>query len=328
MADAAALEKQFGIPNVLRFEQSAGGLVVLHITAPSAEATIYLQGAHVTHWKPAGHDPAIFLSERAEFTPGKPIRGGIPIVFPWFGDRHDGKQGPQHGFARISEWELAFAALSGTSEDAELHLAFTLAPNDLSRSLGFDHFRLGYRVTIGRQLRIEMSVANDSGNGSGHSTGPAAATAHADMAANGAPLTFEQALHTYYQVADARQVSVDGLDGTEFIDKVDNFQRKIQDPGPLRLAGRVDRPYLNTEATCVLHDPAGHRTIAVAKQGSHSTVVWNPWEEFTAKMPDMQPDAWLRMTCIETANVADNAITLQPGETHVMRLTASIDKTA
>ncbi|HWG17975.1 MAG TPA: D-hexose-6-phosphate mutarotase [Acidobacteriaceae bacterium] len=328
MADAAALEKQFGIPNVLRFEQSAGGLVVLHITAPSAEATIYLQGAHVTHWKPAGHDPAIFLSDRAEFVRGKPIRGGIPIVFPWFGDRHDGKQGPQHGFARISDWELAFAALSGTSEDAELHLAFTLAPNDLSRSLGFDHFRLGYRVTVGQQLRIEMSVANDSGSGSGHSTGPAAQTAHEEMERNGAPLTFEQALHTYYQVADARQVSVDGLDGTEFIDKVDNFQRKIQDPGRLRLTGRVDRPYLNTEATCVLHDPAGRRSITVAKQGSHSTVIWNPWNEFTAKMPDMQPDAWLRMTCIETANVADNAITLQPGETHVMRLTASIDKTA
>lgn len=323
MADAASLEKQYGIPNVLRFEQSPNGLVILQINAPAAEATIYLQGAHVTHWKPAGHDPAIFLSEQAEFVPGKPIRGGIPIVFPWFGDRHDGKQGPQHGFARISEWELAFAALSND----ELHLAFTLAPNDLSRSLGFDHFRLGYRVTVGQQLRIEMSVANDSGDGSARGSGPAAATAHADMAANGAPLTFEQALHTYYRVADARQVSIDGLDGTQFIDKVDNFQRKIQDPGPLRLTGRVDRPYLNTEAACVLHDPAGRRSITVAKQGSHSTVIWNPWQEFTAKMPDMQPDAWMYMTCIETANVGDNAVTLQPAETHVMRMTASIDKT-
>src|SRR6185312_16364272 len=242
-------------------------------------------------------------------------------VFPWFADRHDGKQGPQHGFARISDWELGFAALSGAAGDAELHLAFTLAPNDLSRSLGFDHFRLGYRVTIGRELRIEMSVANDSGNGSGHSND--SATARAEMAANGAPLTFEQALHTYYQVADARQVSIDGLGGTEFIDKVDNFERKIQDPGPLRLTGRVDRPYLNTEATCVLHDPAGRRSITVAKQGSHSTVIWNPWDEFTAKMADMQSDAWLHMTAIETANVADNTITLAPGETHVMRLTAS-----
>ena len=326
MADAAALQKRFGIPNVLRFEQLPNGLVALRITAPAAEATIHLQGAHVTHWKPAGHDPAIFLSERAEFTPGKPIRGGIPIVFPWFGDRHDGKPGPQHGFARISEWEFAFAALSGSQDDAELHLAFTLTPNDLSRSLGFDHFKVGYRVTVGRELTIEMSVANDSGNGSVHSSGPAAQTAAADMAANGAPLVFEQALHTYYEVADARQVSIDGLGGTTFLDKVDRAERKIQDPGPLRLTGRIDRPYLNTEATCVLHDPAGKRKITVAKQGSHSTVIWNPWQELTASMPDMQPDAWLHMTAIETANVADNGITLAPGQSHIMRMTASIDK--
>jgi glucose-6-phosphate 1-epimerase len=322
MADAAALQSKFGIPNVLSFQQSPNGLVVLHITAPTAEATLHLQGAHVTHWKPVGFAPAIFLSQRAEFTPGKPIRGGIPIVFPWFGDRHDGKTGPQHGFARISEWEVAFAALSND----EVHLAFTLAPNDLSRPLGYDHFRLGYRVTVGRTLTLEMTVANDSGNGSAHGSGPAAATAAADMAANGAPLTFEQALHTYYAVADARQVSINGLDGTEFIDKLDNFARKIQDPGPLHLTGRIDRPYLNTEAVCVLHDPAGARTITVAKEGSHSTVIWNPWRELTATMADMEPDAWLHMTAIETANVVDNAITLQPGQMHVMRVTTSLDK--
>lgn len=307
MADAAALEREFGIPGILRFEQSTTGLVALYITLPTAEATIHLQGAHVTHWKPTGHEPALFLSERAEYASGKAIRGGIPIIFPWFGNRSDGKSGPMHGFARIAQWELNFAALSGSHQNAELHLAFTLAPDGLSRSLGFDHFRLGYRLTIGRELRIEISVAND--------------------ADSGAPLVFEEALHTYFQVADARQVSIDGLDGVQYIDKVDNFKRKVQDAGPLRLTGRTDRPYLNTEAACVLRDPVGQRTIAVAKRGSRSTVVWNPWQELTATMADMQPDAWLHMTCIETANVADNAITLPPGETHVMRVAISIEKT-
>ena len=88
---------------------------------PAAEATIYTQGAHLTHWKPAGQAPVIFLSQRAEFVPGKPIRGGVPVVFPWFSERHDGKTGPQHGFARISEWELAAAMLAGD----ELHLTWT-----------------------------------------------------------------------------------------------------------------------------------------------------------------------------------------------------------
>ena len=324
MADIAELQNKFAIPGVLGFERTASGLVVARVTAPAAEATICLQGAQVTHWKPAGEAPAIFLSQRAEFVPGKTIRGGVPIVFPWFADRHDGKTGPQHGFARISEWELAFAAMAGD----ELHLAFTLAPNELSRSLGYDHFKLGYRVGIGRKLTLELSVQNDSGNGGARGGGPAAATAKADQAAEGAPLVFEEALHTYYAVADARQVEIDGLGGKTYIDKVDGFKRKVQPPGAFRFEGRTDRPYLNTTATCVLHDPAGGRKFWVAKSGSNSTVVWNPWKEFTATMADMEPDAWLHMTAIETANVADNAIALKPGETHTMRADISIEKTA
>ena len=319
--DLAELQHKFAIPGVLGFEKTASGLVVARVTSPAAEATIHMQGAHVTHWKPAGQAPVIFLSQRAEFAPGKPIRGGVPIVFPWFSERHDGKTGPQHGFARISEWDLAFAAMSGD----DLHLAFTLAPNELSRSLGFDHFKLGYRVTVGRKLTLEMTVANDSGNGGARGGGSAAATAGADAAAHGAPLVFEQALHTYYEVADARQVSIDGLGGVTFIDKVDDMKRKVQPAGALKFEGRTDRPYLNTTATCVLHDPAGKRRIVVAKSGSNSTVVWNPWKEFTAKMVDMEPDAWLHMTAIETANVGEDAITLQPGATHTMRADISIE---
>jgi glucose-6-phosphate 1-epimerase len=321
MTQLDELNHKFAIPGILAFAPANGGLLAAHVTSPAAEATVYLQGAHVTHWKPAGQAPAIFLSQRAEFAPGKPIRGGVPIVFPWFSERHDGKTGPQHGFARISDWDVAFAGMSGD----DLHLAFTLAPNDLSRSLGFDHVRLGYRVTVGRKLILEMGVQNDSGNGGAHGSGPAAATAKADQANGGAPLVFEQALHTYYEVADARQVSIDGLAGDTYIDKVDDMKRKVQPAGPLHFEGRTDRPYFNTAATCTLHDPAGHRRIVVAKSGSNSTVIWNPWQEFTANMADMQPDAWLHMTAIETANVGENAITLAPGATHTMRADISID---
>src|SRR5450631_2347086 len=122
------LQQKFSIPGVLAFEKTPSALVVAHVISPAAEASIYMQGAHVTHWKPAGQAPAIFLSQRAEFAPGKPIRGGVPVIFPWFGERHDGKTGPQHGFARICDWDLAFAGMSGD----DLHLMFTLAPNDLS----------------------------------------------------------------------------------------------------------------------------------------------------------------------------------------------------
>jgi glucose-6-phosphate 1-epimerase len=308
MADATQLQEKFDLPGVLRFEPSPSGLVFLHVSLPSAEATLCTQGAHLMQWQPAGHDPVLYLSQRATYAPGKAIRGGIPIIFPWFGDRHEGRSGPAHGFARTSEWDLAFVALTGPNENPELHLDFTLAPSELSRSLGFDHFRAGCRFTIGRELRIDFSVVNST--------------------LNPAPLTFEQALHTYFAVADVGEVSLDGLGGATYIDKVDGNVRRTQPPGPLRFTGRTDRPYLNTEAACILHDPEGKRTITIAKHGSLSTVVWNPWQELTATMHDMQPDDWMHMVCIETANVADNALTLQPGEGHLMHLTVSVEKTA
>jgi len=308
MADAASLQEKFDLPGVLRFEQSAAGLTFLQITLPSAQATLCTQGAHLMQWQPTGHDPVLYLSERAQYAQGKAIRGGIPVIFPWFGDRHDGFSGPAHGFARTSEWDLAFVALTGSNEEPELHLDFTLAPSKISRSLGFDNFRAGCRFTIGRELRIDFSVVNST--------------------LNDRPLTIEQALHTYFAVGDVHAILIDGLGGATYIDKVDGGARRTQSPGPLRLTGRTDRPYLNTDTTCVLHDPAGKRNITISKHGSLSTVVWNPWQELTATMADMQPDDWLRMVCIETANVADNALLLQPGEAHTIRVTISVERVA
>ena len=310
--DVAELQNKFAMPGVLGFETTASGMVLAHVTTAHAKATVYLHGAHLTDWQPVGQKPVIFLSARSAMEPGKPIRGGVPVIFPWFGERHDGKAGPQHGFARTSVWTLAFAALVGE----DMHLTFTLEPTDVSRDLGFDHFKLVYRMTIGRRLTLELTVGNDSGSGGARAE---------HMATNGAPLVFEEALHTYYAVADARRVSIDGLGGTTYIDKVDDFKRKVQTESTLKFAGRTDRPYLNTTATCVLHDPAGARKITVAKAGSKSTVVWNPWSEFTATMVDMEPDAWLHMTAIETANVGEDAVTLKARETHVMRATVSIE---
>jgi hypothetical protein len=145
-----SLNEHFGLPGVLVFRTDGepGDLIFASITTPHATATVYLQGAHLTAWQPAGHAPVLFTSRDSEVAPGKAIRGGVPIAFPWFATRHDGKPGPSHGFARIQEWTLAFAALSGEN----LHLTFTLGPTELSRSLGYDQFRLAFELVIGRDL--------------------------------------------------------------------------------------------------------------------------------------------------------------------------------
>jgi glucose-6-phosphate 1-epimerase len=315
MTDVAELEKQFAVPGVLGFGKSPLGLVFVRVTAPSASATVYLHGAHLTDWHPVGQAPVIFLSSRTDLAPDKPIRGGIPVIFPWFGPRHDGKEGPAHGFARTSEWGLTFAAVAGD----EVHLTFTLAPNAASHALGFDHFRLAYSLTIGRRLTLELTVANDSG--SGGSRGAAAA----QTASLGAPLVFEEALHTYFAVADVQKATITGLGGTAYLDKRDELRRKVQPAGTMTITGTTDRVYLDTTATCVIDDVAGKRKIVVAKEGSHTTVVWNPWAELAATIPDMDPEGWRRMLCVETVNAGESAVTLEAGKTHTMRAMISVE---
>jgi len=294
--DIDALSSHFAIPGVLAFRQTPSGLIYASVTTPQATATIYLQGAHITAWQPAGHDPVIFLSRESDFLRGKPIRGGVPVAFPWFATRHDGKSGPSHGFARIQDWTLAFAALTGD----DLHLTFTLGPTAMSRELGFDNFYLAFWFIIGRNLTMKLTVGNNAPT----------------------PLVFEEALHTYYSVADVRQVNVTGLEPTPFIDKTDHMREKPAAHAPLTFTGFTDRVYPNTSATCVLHDAAGHRRITVAKQNSNTTVVFNPWKA----MPDMSADEWPHMLCVETVNAAANTVTLAPGGAHTMEAHISVEK--
>jgi glucose-6-phosphate 1-epimerase len=291
------LTDHFAIPGVLAFSKTEHGLIRSTITTPVCTAELYLQGAHLTQWQPAGQKPVLFLSDRSFYTPGKAIRGGIPIIFPWFGARtatpdNPRTDGPSHGFARTAEWTLAFAALAGD----DLHLTLTLGPDETSRALGYDQFQLAYQLTLGAELRLELIVVNQSNT----------------------PLHFEEALHTYFSVGDAQQISIIGLSDTNYLDKTDEFKRKHQSETLLKLTGETDRPYLDTEATVNLDDPVLNRRITVCKANSHTTVIWNPWSELTARLPDMEPNGWLTMTCIETANAATNAIALAPGEQHIM----------
>jgi len=290
-------ESQFNIPDALSFEDGPGGLIRAVISTPAAEADLYLQGAHVTQWTPRGQRPVLFVSPKSLFEPGKAIRGGVPVIFPWFGARGDGRPGPAHGFARNSEWVIEGTKLRNAGR---VEITLALAPNDVTRGFGYSAFHLRFRVTVGSDLEMELETRNDAKE----------------------PLTCEEALHTYLAVADIRQVSVFGLEGTAYIDKTDGFKRKKLGNEPLRITKETDQVHLSTKSTCVVHDPVWNRRIIVEKNGSDSTVVWNPWIDKTKGMSDMAPDDWKGMICVETANAADNAIHLPPGASH--KLTALI----
>jgi glucose-6-phosphate 1-epimerase len=302
--DITALNETFGLPGLLVFEESHG-LIRAVVTTSTANAVVYLQGAHLTQWQPAGEEPVLFLSSRTAFAKDKAIRGGVPVIFPWFGDRHDGKAGLAHGFARTAEWEVAFAALAGE----DLHLTLTLAPNERTRELGFDRFRVAYQLTIGRQLGMQLTVVNDGEE----------------------PLVFEEALHTYFAVTDVRRTAVRGLRDTAYLDKRDleadgAAKRKLQEEDALVLTRTTDRVYVDSTSTCGIEDRAGGRSLRVDKGSSATTIVWNPWEELTAKLADMEPEGWQGMVCVETANAGPNAVTLAPGAGHTMRAQVSVER--
>ena len=295
--DLPTLSNHFSIPGVLSFSQNEDGLQKACVSTPTCSAELYLQGAHLAQWQPAGARPVLFLSERSVFERGKAIRGGVPIIFPWFGNRTPNalsqrSDGPSHGFARTADWTLVFAALAGD----DLHLTLTLDPSEVSRALGYDQFQLVYQLTLGAELRLRLTVRNQGT----------------------APLWFEEALHTYLAVGDAREILIHGLGETRYLDKTDDFKVKVQSDSLLRLTGETDRPYLDTGATVDLDDPLYGRRVRVEKANSRTTVVWNPWSTLTAKLPDMSPEGWLSMVCVETANVASDAITLHPGEQHTV----------
>jgi glucose-6-phosphate 1-epimerase len=298
--DAASLQKRFGMPEVLTFEDE-NGLTRVHVHTPEAKATIYLQGAHLTEWQPTGFEPVIFTSEKSDFAVGKPIRGGVPVIFPWFAndskkDRVDGHPGPAHGFARIQDWSLD-EVHHGRHETS---LILTQGPTAMSKSMGFTSFGLKMEFHIGSSLRMAMTVTNTGSE----------------------PLMFEDGFHTYYAVSDVKQVSVSGLEKVSYIDKVDDFKVKPAAGVPITFTQRTDRIYNDTSTPLMISDPGGKRKIRVEKKGSNSTVTWNQFGE----MPDLAATAWPHYVAVETTNVAKNAVTLAAGASATIEAHSIVEK--
>lgn len=284
-------------------ETGNGGMPRARVSGARADAEVYLHGGHVTHWQPHGAEPVLFLSRRAAYAPGKAIRGGVPLIFPWFGAHATDRQAPMHGVARARPWRLL---TSGPGADGAVVLELALEDDEATRRLWPAAFALRYRVTVGDVLHLALEVTN---------TSPA-------------PFTFEAALHTYLAVGDVEAVAVTGLEHTTYLDKVDAFTRKRHGAEPLRLTGETDRVFLGTPARCTVDDRALGRRLVVDKAGSATTVVWNPWATRTRDIADLGADDWRRLLCVETANAADDAVTLAAGGRHVMSATIRVERRA
>jgi len=271
------------------------GLLKFIVTTKVSTAEIYLHGAHVTGFQKNGEPPLLFLSAKSYFADGKGIRGGIPICFPWFGNR-DGS--PSHGFARITEWQLV---KTSAAADGIVTLQFAL-PEIPGRD-AWKNLRTEFVVTVSDTLTMELIAANDSCD---------------------ATLEIENCLHTYFHVGDIGAVSIDGLHGAHYLDNAAgvNGELKTQSESPLRITKETNRLYLDTTTAVEICDENLKRVIRVEKSGSHSTVVWNPWT--TQKLPDdFDPAEHKIMVCVESGNVKQNKILLAPGKASALKVILS-----
>lgn len=291
------LNRRFGIAGVAQVVAGNGGLPMVRVTTKAATAEISLHGAQVTRWQPAGAGEVLFLSDKSYWEAGRAIRGGIPVCFPWFGDKADDANAPKHGLVRTKEWRLdSMNAL----DDGSVTLV-CITESDAATRLWWPHeFCVAYRITLGAKLRLELTVIN-SGK---------------------APMRFEEALHSYLRVGRVQEVKVRGLGGVAYLDKTDNFREKIQN-GDITFTGQTDRIYLKAHGAVDVVDAKLARIVRTEKVHSENTVVWNPGMEQAAKLSDLSDDDWQQMVCVEGSNVQTAAIELNPGEAHSLRVTLS-----
>lgn len=283
--------KEHEIPGHVALIEGCGNLPKIAIQTTWSTAEIYLHGAHLTHFQKNGEAPLLFMSKASQFQNDQPIRGGVPLIFPWFGSR-EGLLA--HGLIRTAEWTLVETSVYG---GGKVMLRFRLP--------AIDSMDLGYVVRVGESLSMELSITHTG-------TGDA---------------VFETCLHTYLQISDTQNIRITGLEGVPCIDRLEpNAAATLSDE--IRIDRETERIYPHTKHTVEIIDPALRRKIRVAKSGSNTTVLWNPWIAKSAAMPDFGNDEYQQMICVESGNIGTDQITLCSASRAILKVKLSSEPLA
>ncbi|GAA5481260.1 D-hexose-6-phosphate mutarotase [Haloferula sargassicola] len=277
------------LPQSVRLTEIAPGYPVLEVRHPRCTARVALHGAHVMEWQPVSADfPVLYLSPDAIYQEGKAIRGGIPICWPWFNAHPSDPSQPSHGHARTHFWELDAA----DADPLGVHLCLSFQHGDLTAFVD---------ILLGETLAVSLHTTNHGNH----------------------PVPLSGALHTYLAVAAAEKVQIDGLDGDLYLDTVGPRTERIQE-GLVFFDREVDRIYEN-DSSALLVDADLERVVVVEKEGSPSTVIWNPWIDKARALGDLPDDGWRDFVCIEAAIANDRAIILAPGGSHTLTTTIRVE---
>jgi glucose-6-phosphate 1-epimerase len=277
-----------GGKELITTNQSGEPFVTLRNPRFESEADIYLFGATVTRWKTRNSSNVLFLGSRSDLSGKKAIRGGIPVIFPQFGDGPL----PAHGFARNRRWRvLKDQNPQARDGDYFTSVTFALSESDETLALWPHRFELHYTVTLAETLTTEATVTNTGAT----------------------PFQFQFALHSYVQIAAIERVKISGLKDTEYIDKVLKMERFTEREDAISISGETDRVFPSAPDQISVRCGGEQAELLIQKSGMSSAVVWNPWVEKSSRMGDLAPDDFKKFVCVETGQIEPN-VTLMPGE--------------
>lgn len=277
------------LPPSIRLSDADPAYPVFEISHSTCAARVALHGAHVMSWKPDGEEEVLYLSPSAVFREGKAIRGGIPLCWPWFNAHPADPAQPPHGLVRARFWEF----LDAEEDHSGVTLRFGVHNGIWNAQL---------TVKAGEELEVALESKNDSE----------------------VPIVVSGALHTYLGVSDISQVRIVNLDGCDYLDTVGEPKVRKQ-KGDVTFGGEVDRIYESSRSLLLVDDLSG-RTLLIEKNGSPSTVVWNPWLEKAAALADLPDEGYRKFCCIEAAIANDRAEIVMPGASHVLMTRISVEE--
>jgi len=287
------LNADFGISDQVVFVEGKGGLPFIQVNNSKASALISIYAAQVLSFKPVNEaEDFMFVSDNAYFQQGKAIKGGIPICWPWFGAAAEGSGNPDHGFVRNNYWRVS-AVESLLNGDTKVQLEFV--DSDKTRAMWPHQFNLCLDITISDSLTLSL-VTENRGEKS---------------------FVITEALHAYFNVGDAAQVQVLGLEKTEYLDKTADFVQVCQ-VGAVTLQQATDRIHVNAGNNLTINDPVFKRKIRISSSGNKNVVVWNPWLEGAEAMKDLESEDYKNFVCVEIANAASNIIEILPAAAYRM----------
>ena len=279
---------RYELEDELQFVEIEHGFVYAEINNHKAHATLSTYSGQVLSYRPKGQqEDLLFVSDKAFYEDGKAIKGGIPVCWPWFGADPENRGRPAHGFVRNRQWQVS---ATESLADGSTKVIMRLTDSEATRRIWPHPFDLRIEITVGDSLRVALVT---------HNNGPET-------------ITLTQALHTYFRVGDISRVKVLGLEGTDYLDKLDASRRKRQS-GAVTIDREVDRIYLEVAGELLIDDASLARRIRITSSGSGTAVVWNPWIETAASMSDLDDEDYKIMICVETANAGPETVEVVAG---------------